>query len=120
MTTNGRRKLPSRRPCETVEMQYDGQKYIVAIGYYPAPYVLDNGVEIPHHLNEIAEVFVTGGGKVGSDRHTELMSIGVTASFALQHGADPKRMLRSHPKNEDGSPASLQGAIWGRLAAEQR
>ena len=50
-----RRKLPTRRPCETVDMQYDNQTYAVSIGYYPE--MVDGNL---WHHGEIGEVFVNG------------------------------------------------------------
>jgi hypothetical protein len=60
--------------------------------------------------NKASEVFVHGG-KPGSDADAMQYDAGVLVSLLLQHGASPADIRRSLCEREDGSPATVAGAI---------
>ena len=73
-----REKAPNRRRCETYRCKHGKQKMFVTVGFYEdgRPY----------------EIFVNTA-KAGSDLNVLLSMFGMTASVALQCGADVKLLI---------------------------
>jgi hypothetical protein len=102
-----RNRLPDRRPNETVDLEFDGTRYAVTVGYDPAS-------RLP------GEVF-THGAKVGSAMDALLDDACVTLSLLLQHGIAPAELAASMGRLGDRkSPASVIGAIADLLAERAR
>ena len=99
-----RRRLPNRRPNETVAISFEGRKYAVTIGFRPG--------------GSASEVF-THGAKVGSTLDALLDDACVAVSLLLQHGAKPADVAASMCRIEGGRPASVIGAVVD-LVAEER
>lgn len=71
-------KAPNRRRCETYKCKHGKQKMFVTVGFYEdgRPY----------------EIFVNTA-KAGSDLNVLLYMFGITASIAIQCGADVKLLI---------------------------
>ncbi len=75
-----RRRIPNRRPCETLTIEAAGHVFDVSLGFRP-PTITESGVVIK---GELAEVFFTSRGKVGHGLDAILYDIGVNLSYAIQ------------------------------------
>ncbi|ACI97507.1 ribonucleotide reductase [Rhodospirillum centenum] len=98
-------RRPDRRPAETAEIAFDGQRFTVTIGFYPD--------------GRPGEVFADGA-RIGSDLDALLDDACVALSLLLQHGVDPRRLAGSMGRLGDQRPASLIGAVADLLAGEVR
>jgi len=97
-----RERLPHRRPGETTEIEFEGTRYAITVGYY-----LDG---------RPGEVF-THGAKVGSNMDALLDDACIAVSLLLQHGVEPPRLASSMGRLGDGTkPASVIGALADLLA----
>ena len=100
-----RRRLPDRRPSETVTFDYDGTSYALTVGFY-----LDG---------RPGEAF-TGNAKVGSGVEAVLDDSCILVSLLLQNGVEPAALAKTMGRLGDGTaPASVIGAIIDRLAELQ-
>jgi hypothetical protein len=100
-----RSRHPNRRPSETAELEYEGARYAVTIGFY-----LDG---------RPGEVF-TGNAKVGSGVEAVLDDAAILISLLLQNGVEPAALAETMGRLGDGTaPASIIGAIVDRLAELQ-
>ena len=75
-----RERLPTRRPAKTAELEYEGARYAVTIGFYPD--------------GRPGEVF-TAGAKVGSAMDGLLDDACILVSLLLQHGVQPAALART-------------------------
>ncbi len=98
-----RERLPSRRPAETADIIFSGQRFTVAIGFYPD--------------GRPGEVFAKGA-RIGSDLDALLDDACIALSLLLQHGIDPRHLAATVGRLGDHQPASLIGAVADRLAEE--
>ena len=73
-----RQPTPQRRRCDTFKRKVDGHKLFVNIGFY------DDG--------RPCEIFVDYQ-RAGSDMNVLLGMFGMTASVALQCGAEPRELI---------------------------
>lgn len=78
---NGRRRLPDRRPTETVKLVHEGQTVHAGVGFDPA-------------TGAVREVFLRRGGPPGSAMDRLLDDVGVLLSHLLQLGVDPADLAR--------------------------
>jgi hypothetical protein len=99
-----RRVLPSRRPCITVNAEYNGMPLVVTIGVDPA-------------TGAAMEVFAHGP-RYGADLTRILDDHCTIASNAMQYGAPPEALAKACgtvPVIEDGheatAPASAIGVV---------
>ena len=98
-----RKRLPDRRPNETIELEFEGTRYAVTVGYFPDA--------------RVGEVF-THGAKVGSTMDAILDDACVVISLLMQFGAEPGQLAASMGRLGDGhEPASIIGALTELLAA---
>ena len=96
-----RERLPTRRPSETSDMWFGGQRYHVTVGRYPD--------------GRVAEVFLSGA-KSGSDVDGLCADVGVLVSRLLQHGDTPASLASGMGRLGDGkTPASFAGAVADML-----
>ena len=100
----GRERLPDRRPSETADLEYEGTRYAVTIGFF-----LDG---------RPGEAF-TGNAKVGSGVEAVLDDAAILISLLLQHGVEPAALANTMGRLGDGTaPASVIGAICDLLAEQ--
>ncbi len=100
-----RERLPDRRPSETFDLEFDGTRYAVTIGYFPD--------------GRPGEVF-THGAKVGSSLDGLLDDACIVLSILLQHGVEPVQLAPSMGSLGDGrGRASVIGAIIDLLGERQ-
>ena len=97
-----RARLPDRRPNETVELEFDGARYSVTIGFHPS--------------GQPGEVFAHGA-KVGSAMDLLLDDGYVLLSLLLQHGATPGDLASSLGRLDGSAPATILGALVATVAA---
>lgn len=92
-----RERLPDRRPAETREFEFDGQRYYVTVGFL----IVDDEWR-PR------EIFVRTG-REGSALSRILDDASVAISLALQNGVRPAAMARSISRLPAGpvAPADL-------------
>jgi hypothetical protein len=105
MTT--RRTLPQRRYSETFDLPFGDHRTVfkVSIGFWP-------------DRREPAEVFITGA-KAGSEFEAVARDGAVLLSIALQYGVPLTAVHSAVTRNQDGSPATIIGAVIDRLASGQ-
>jgi hypothetical protein len=97
-----RTRLPHRRAAETVQLQYDGTRYMVTIGFYPD--------------GRPGEVF-THGARSGSSMDALLADACVVVSCLIQHGVEPRDLASSMGRLGNTKPASVIGAVVDLVAA---
>ena len=100
-----RQCLPNRRPNETVDLLFEGQRYHVTIGFAPD--------------GRPAEVFCHGA-KAGSGMDRLLDDICVALSLLLQHGAKPQDLAHSMGRLDGGMAASVIGALVDLIAEQAK
>jgi hypothetical protein len=101
-----RERLPNRRAQITDSICWNGRRIHVSAGF------TDDG--------RILEVFLRGGGKVGSERDHTLDDIAVTLSRLLQHGDQLIAVAAGIGRLPGGEPASVVGAVVDRLLDMER
>jgi hypothetical protein len=101
-----RERLPNRRQQVTDSVWWNGRRIHVSAGF------TDDG--------RLLEVFLRGGGKVGSERDHTLDDIAVVVSRLLQHGDQLDDIGRGLGRLPDGEPASVVGAVVDQLLAIER
>jgi len=98
-----REKLPTRRPNQTIDVEFEGHCYAVTLGF--------------GEQGEVKEVFSTG--KVGSSMAATLADGCIFISLLLQYGVLPKDISRPLSRLDCGtSPASILGVLADLIAAE--
>ncbi len=100
--TATRTRLPNRRENETADLVFGDARYHATVGF-----TLDG---------EAREVFCRGA-KVGSGMDRLIDDACVTLSLLLQHGVRPRELARSMGRLDDGSAASIIGALADLAAA---
>lgn len=102
-----RARLPNRRPCLNFEFlagERGQEKTLHAgVGFYPD--------------GRPGEVFITGT-KVANGQQIVANEAAIAISFALQHEADLQAMREAMPREEDGRPQGLMGALLDALVAK--
>jgi hypothetical protein len=96
-----RRRLPHRRSAETVELEHNGSRFTVTIGFYPD--------------GRPGEVF-THGIRSGSNLDALLADVCVVVSCLMQHGVEPSDIVGSMGRG-NAEPASIIGAVIDLAAA---
>jgi hypothetical protein len=91
-----RQRLPNRRPAETVELEHNGSRFTVTIGFYPD--------------GRPGEVF-THGMRSGSNLDALLADACVVVSCLIQHGVEPREIASSMGRLGNAEPASIIGAV---------
>ena len=102
-TTPHRRRLPNRRPNETVDLLFEGQRYHATIGFDP--------------YGRPKEVFCHGA-KIGSHMDLLLDDACVALSLLLQHGVEPQDLVHSMGRLNNGGAASVIGALVDLVAGQ--
>jgi len=91
-----RQRLPNRRHAETVELEHNGSRFTVTIGFYPD--------------GRPGEVF-THGIRSGSNLDALLADACVVVSCLIQHGVEPREIASSMGRLGSAEPASIIGAV---------
>ena len=97
----GVRHEPSRAPsdrrlAETLDLEFAGLRYTVAIGRFPD--------------GRSGEVFVANC-KVGNAADVAVRDAGILISLLLQHGCAAETISHAISRNGDGTPAGVIGAV---------
>lgn len=101
-----RRRLPNRRPCDTLVIRHNGTSYNVTVGSY-----LDGAV---------GEVFIDGP-KIGSEVAHLIHDIAVVISIAIQFRVPVVVMADAVARIEaTGEPSTIVGAVLDLLAGRVR
>jgi hypothetical protein len=97
-----RQQLPNRRAAETVQLEHNGTRFMVTIGFYPD--------------GRPGEVF-THGARSGSALDALLADACVVISCLIQHGVKPCEIASSMGRLGNAEPASIIGAVVDLVAA---
>lgn len=100
--TQEREPLPKRRKNQSIELVFDEMRFQLTLGFYA------NG--------RIGEVWLNGPRPDSALYHITQDGC-VLISHLLQRFASPHALFDSIPRREDGSPASVIGAIIELLAS---
>lgn len=92
-----RKKLPSRRPCITSNLELNGINYTVTAGYY------DNDCQ------QLGEIFIDCA-KIASFTDYVAKDSAVLLSLLFQHGILPSEISSAMIMDNKGNPMSLVGA----------
>jgi hypothetical protein len=98
---SSRERLPNRRRCETVDLDYAGHRFTLTTGYY--------------RDGRIAEIFISSS-KPGSAVEAVARDGAIVTSIALQFGSSLETIRVALTKDHDGRAATLLGAALDCLA----
>jgi hypothetical protein len=98
-----RRRLPNRRPCETLEFEHWGVRLTANIGF-------DNG--------QLSEAFLIGA-KVGTHVAISVQEASIIFSILLQCEYPAEAIRHAVPRNSDGTAAGPIGKLLDLLAKER-
>ena len=93
-----RKKMPTRRPTATWNIEFEQQQLTGTIGYDPK-------TGLPR------EAFFSTRAKAGTVLDGLLYDAGVLLSLALQYGTPATALAKAVARLEDGSPASPVGEL---------
>jgi hypothetical protein len=97
-----RTRLPDRRAAETIQLEHNGTRFMVTIGFYPD--------------GRPGEVF-THGIRTGSSLDALLADACVVVSCLIQHGVAPQDLAASMGRLGSTEAASIIGAVVDLVAA---
>ena len=112
-----RQRLPNRRQQRTRGLVFDGQRYILSVGFHPVSgQALELFIESAPQRDEGAN----HGPKVGTGLALLLQDWAVTTSLALQHGVRPADLAKSLARvpalgEELFAPAKEPASVVGAL-----
>lgn len=95
-----RARLPNRRASETFNLECAGLAYTCTVGRFAD--------------GRVAEVFLSNH-KAGSAADTAARDAAISASLALQHGADLETLRRALCRDGAGRASGVLGAALDRL-----
>ena len=99
-----RKELPNRRPAFAFGIaDRNGPPYRLTTSF-------DDG--------KVKEIWINGGGKVGTERHDTLTEIGRIISVALQHGVPLEELKSCATYHSDGKPATIIGEVFDAIDFE--
>jgi len=98
-----REMLPNRRQSTSFGLSFRGLDYVVTYATYPGS-------------AQVAEIFLTLDGRVGSEAEATARDAMIYASILLQCGYDLDALRRSSTREDDGSPNSIGGAALDAVA----
>ena len=95
-----RKRLPNRRPAETIAFERDGSRYQMTVGYFPD--------------GTVGEAFLN------ADRADSLLDVmtsdsAILASLALQHGCTLDTIRHAIKRDSSGTAASPIGEALDRI-----
>jgi hypothetical protein len=98
-----RQRLPSRREATTFDIVAGSLRYTTTVGFYPS--------------GRIGEIFIDAS-KAGSDADTAARDCAITASIAMQFGADIETIRRALCRDALGRAVGPLGAALDAIAEE--
>jgi hypothetical protein len=99
-----RKPLPLRRRAETIKVRHGGATYHISTGHYAG--------------GQLGEVFISTN-KVGSNIEAMARDLAILISLALQHGCQIETISHALTREQDGSPATIAGAVANNLAQRE-
>jgi ribonucleoside-diphosphate reductase alpha chain len=99
-----RERLPDRRPCESFEIEAAGLRYVATIARYPD--------------GRLGEIFLAGR-KAGSAADNVARDAAITASIALQFGADVETIRRALCCDALGRASGPLGVVLDLLVEDK-
>tara|TARA_R100000008_G_C3540583_1_gene144535 strand:- start:460 stop:771 length:312 start_codon:yes stop_codon:yes gene_type:complete len=101
-----RQELANRRPAYAFEItDSNGTPYRLTTSF---------------HNDEVKEVWINGGGKVGTERHDTLTEIGRIISVSLQNGVALEELKACATYHSDGRPATIIGEVFNAIDFKNR
>tara|TARA_R100000458_G_C8081540_1_gene116101 strand:- start:146 stop:457 length:312 start_codon:yes stop_codon:yes gene_type:complete len=96
-----RQELANRRPAYAFNIQdAGGTPYRLAVSF---------------ENEDVKEVWINGGGKVGTEKHDILTEIGRIISVALQNGVQFEELKSCATYHSDGSPSTIIGEVFDAI-----
>ena len=96
-----RKELTNRRPAYAFDIRdSNGTPYRLTTSF---------------HDEDVKEVWINGGGKVGPERHDTLTEMGRIISVALQHGVPLEELKSCATYHSDGRPATIIGEVFNAI-----
>jgi hypothetical protein len=102
-----RRTLPNRRPAILQDIVFNGRRYTIELGRF------QEGEPGP------SELFIHQAKPSCDDMGAVSRDAAVALSIAMQYGTPIETIRGAVTRNEDGSPASLIGAVVDMMAEER-
>jgi hypothetical protein len=96
-----RARLPTRRPAQTLALEFAGLRYTVTAGFYPD--------------GSLGEIFVRNC-KTGNASDTAVRDAGILISLLLQHGCAAEVIAGAVSRDGDGTPSGVIGAVLDLIA----
>jgi hypothetical protein len=101
--------LPNRRSSYSFTVTFQGERYDVTVGTYP------DGRIGELFINRIRDKIAA---KIGTVLDGVCRDSAIILSIALQHGAHIETVQHAVTRDEDGTPATIVGAILDHLSQE--
>ena len=99
-----RKELTNRRPAYAFDIRdSNGTTYRLTTSF---------------HDEDVKEVWINGGAKVGTERHDTLTEMGRIISVALQHGVPLEELKSCATYHSDGKPATIIGEVFDAIDFE--
>ena len=96
-----RQELANRRPAYAFRIRdANGTPYRLAVSF---------------EEEDVKEVWINGGGKVGTERHDILTEIGRIISVALQNGVQFEELQSCATYHSDGRPSTIIGEVFNAI-----
>ena len=96
-----RQELENRRPSYAFRIQdANGTPYRLAVSF---------------EAENVKEVWINGGGKVGTEKHDILTEIGRIISGALQNGVPFEELKSCATYHSDGRPSTIIGEVFNAI-----
>jgi ribonucleoside-diphosphate reductase alpha chain len=99
-----RERLPNRRGCTTFDIEVDGLRYTISVGYY------ESGC--------VGEIFIQNH-KQGSQAGMMASDSAVLCSIALQHGVPIETLRHALMRDARGKPSGPLGVVMDMLAEKE-
>ena len=94
-------ELANRRPAYAFKIQdAGGTPYRLAVSF---------------ENEDVKEVWINGGGKVGTEKHDILTEIGRIISVALQNGVQFEELKSCATYHSDGRPSTIIGEVFDAI-----
>ena len=96
-----RQELANRRPAYAFRIRdANGTPYRLAVSF---------------EEEDVKEVWINGGGKVGTQKHDILTEIGRIISVALQNGVQFEELQSCATYHSDGRPSTIIGEVFNAI-----
>jgi hypothetical protein len=99
-----RERLPNRRTSQLVDFESMGMRFTASVSRYPD--------------SRIAELIIDKH-KAGSSIGTLVRDLAIVFSFAVQHGADARRIASALCRDSQGQPLGPLGVVLDLIVASE-